>query len=452
MIYSGCAVMNSEQKLNDREEGSHVKTRKDIGKEVLIVLRNQLVFITEPEVVSMVNRVGRDVVRAAGGDPDYYHFFVVREKQVNAFAVPGGYIFINDELIKNLESIDALAGLLAHEVAHIERDHLFKDAKKTGAADLATFATLILAGLSGSGEVATAVVAQAANISYKLKMSREHEEDADLFAIRYLRQSGYDPRGLSDLFKAINYYARHNSADLTLPYLSTHPGVMERQLTVEALVKDLPLGSSRQNDYLQWERIVTILKAESKEAMFVNTGSLENSEESMSGAHYLRGLYALKSLDFRKALPEYLEAIRLEPMNPLYHADLASLYLNQHQTELAKKEALKSIEISNENALPYFVLGMISKDEGAHELAIDFFKKSERLSAYNPLLHYQMAESYHALNMSAAKRLHLGRYYRYKLDRKNALVQFRLGLKESVEEADIKRFKDELASITSEGV
>lgn len=448
--------MHSDQNdddYNNGEKSNQIKTRKDIGREVLMAVKHEFDFVTDPEVVSMLNFVGKNLVKAADGDPDYYHFFVIKENSINAFAVPGGYIFINDELIKNLDNIDGLAGVLAHEIAHIERDHLFKDSKKTGLADLATLAGILIAINSGSGEMATAVIVQAANISYKLKMSREHEEDADFFAVKYLKHSAYNPAGLSDLFEAISNFAKHNSSGLALPYLSTHPGIVERNLIVEALVKDIRHKKVDQYDDLKWDRIVTILKAESMEKVKSSAyRPIGKNNASKAHIHYLRGLYALKSLNYNKALPEYLEAIKLDNLNPLYHADLADLYQQQNQLELAKDEAMKSIELSTKNAGPYIVLGMIAKSEEKHQEAIDFFKKAENLSLYNAYLQYQMAESYHALNMPSAKRFHLGRYYRYNLDLENAMLQFERGLEESDRKADKMMFKEEIMTLKREGV
>ena len=442
----------SSDGYNNGDEASQIKTRKDIGREVLMQIKNEFDFVTDPEVVTMVNLVGRDLVKAAGGDPDYYHFFVIKENSINAFAVPGGYIFIHDELIRNLNDVDGLAGVLAHEIAHIERDHLFKDSKKTGIADLATLAGILIAVNSGSGEMATAVVAQAANISYKLKMSREHEEDADLFAVKYLKRSEYNPSGLSDLFKAISNFAKHNSSDLPLPYLSTHPGIIERNLIVESLVKDIKFKKKNRYDNLRWERIVTILNAKKTEERKNSADEPSQSDAIKAHIHYLRGLHALKSMDYKEALSEYLEAVRLDDMNPLYHADLADLYQKQDKIELAREEALKSVSLSSEYATPYIVLGMIAKNEGSYEKAIEFFKKAEKLSLYNSYLQYQMAESYNALKMPAAERFHLGRYYRYNLDTENALLQFERGLKESDEEVYKKKLRDEIITLKREGV
>ncbi len=249
LLFLASHIYASEGESPKIEEKTTARTNKDpkkeMGRQFLMAVKKELNFSQEQEIVSLVNRVGRELVKAAGSDPDEYHFFLVKGDEINAFAVPGGYIFIYEGLLKNISNIEALAGVLAHEIAHVERDHLFKDSKKTGLVDLATVAAMIL-GSSSENAGSTMATAQAANISYKLKLSREHEEDADIFAIRYLKKSSYHPAGLVELFKALSHYGRLNSADMIPAYLSTHPGAPDRRSMVETMLRDIPEGPSFQ--------------------------------------------------------------------------------------------------------------------------------------------------------------------------------------------------------------
>lgn len=429
--------------------------RKEIGREFLLAASKGFEFVSEPEVVSVVRGVGRHLVRAAGSDPDYYHFFVIKNSQINAFAVPGGYIFINDGLLKNIDSVDALAGVMAHEIAHIERDHVYRNAKKAGVVDLATIAAVILGGVSGETGAAKVSIAQAANISMKLKMNRELEEDADIFAIKYLRQSRYNLAGLSDLLTTLAYYERFSGADMLPPYLSTHPGVGARLITAEALTKEIPFDEKKKSHARwEWRRIVTILNAYNKDAsdLSFKGEDEEGKSDNEERRHYLNGLDALKRMDLNKARQDYQEAIRLNPDNPLYHADMATLYMQLKQMDLAKEEAIRSIELSKENASPYVVLGMAAKGEGNHEEAIKQFKEAERLTPRDTFLHYHMGASYHALNMPAHMHLHQGRFHRYNIKPDTALSQYRMALKETDDAELIKKIRLEILSLIRDGI
>ncbi len=160
---TGCAEVLQSTKPDVVPEVEHeveyVDKNKELGKRFVQAARREFTFVKDYEVVTLVNKVGRDILEANGIDPTTYHFLVVKKNQLNAFAIPGGYIFVFDGLLKKLVSIDALAGVLAHEIAHVKQDHFFKDSKKVGAINLATMAAVILAGLAGESSGAAGAVA-----------------------------------------------------------------------------------------------------------------------------------------------------------------------------------------------------------------------------------------------------------------------------------------------------
>ncbi len=146
----------------------------------------------------------------------------------------------------------------------------------------------------------------------------------------------------------------------------------------------------------------------------------------------------MKAHDFNGALSEYLKALSLNPDNPVYHADLAVLYMKLGKPEEAKKEAQRSIALSGDLASPYVVLATAARNEGRHKEAVKYFREAEKRNPYDPFVHYHMAGSYHELGMPAEARFHLGHYYRLNLDRTKALAQFRMALKEK-SDADFRR-------------
>jgi len=427
---------------------------KALGREFLRSALKEFQFVKDYEVVHLVNQVGREIVKAIGEDPDRYHFFVVHNNQLNAFAIPGGYIFLFDGLLKKLDSVDALAGVLAHEIAHVEKKHFFKDSKKINAVNLATMASIIIAGLSGKAEGATGTIAMAANVSMRLKFSRKNEEEADLFAIRFLKQTPYNPAGLSDFFKTLSFYQRFTRG-IPPPYLSTHPGLGERRLMVEALTRNLP---RQKKTSLDWDRIATILRAD-------KTGTPElspaqaNPEKQAREIHieedrafYLRGLSALKSGRLKEALEAYQSAIGHNRDNALYYADLSQIYMQVQETALAKKAAEESITRAHNLPGPYLVLGMIAQSENDHQSAITQLELATALAPDHAFIHFQLARSYHALSLGVKEHFHLGRHHRLNLEPDLALRQFQRGLSLLKEKnALFRSIQNEIRDIRREG-
>ena len=420
--------------------------RKDMGRQFLLAAASEFNFVTDPDVISLVNDVGRRLVTAAGSNPDYYHFFVVRKNQLNAFAVPGGYIFIYDGLLKNMKSVDELAGVLAHEIAHVERDHYLKDSKKTTLADFATLAGII-AGISSGNPDASIAIASGANLSFKLKLSREHETEADISALKYLGRTDYKPAGLASFFKTLSLHERLNSGDALPPYLSTHPGITDRQGILESLTRNVPDKTGQKPlDRWEWDRIITILRAADKDGVPVKESY--NAEKM----HYLKGLYAFKSFDLKTALAEYKEAIRINPESHIYHADLAMLYMQMQHYDKAKEEALLSASMDGENPSTFIVLGMAAKNVMDYNEAIKNFSKAANLNRYDPFIRYHLAGSSYAQKMTTIGRYELGHFYRLNLSPERALMQFRMALKESNDPELTAKIKEEIDRLLREGI
>jgi predicted Zn-dependent protease len=459
-ILAGCAEVRQSTKPDVvpevDQEAEHVDYNKELGKKFVEAARKEFTFIKDHEVVTLVNKVGRDILEANGIDATTYHFLLVKKNQLNAFAIPGGFIFIFDGLLKKLDSIDALAGVLAHEIAHVKQDHFFKDSKKVGAINLATMAAVILAGLAGESSGAAGAVAHAANITAQLKFTRENEEEADLFAIKFLENTQYNPAGLAEFFKTLSDHDRFAMETAIPPYLSTHPGVIERRFMVESLVNRPSVKKKPQYSTVwDWERIVTLLLAENSDGgdRSQNHHDKNNGFLSEERKYYLDGLSALKSGKFNKALLEYHEAIKLNPNSSIYHADLATLYMELRQFERASEEALKSLNLSGDYASLYLVLGMIEQTKENFEKSIEYLKKAEDRAADNPSIQFQLARSYHALSDSAKEKFHLGRYYRFNLEPEKAIRQYEKALT-FVEENDFfkEKIESDMLELKREGI
>jgi len=428
---------------------------KELGKQFIQAALKEYRFVKDPEIVHVVNRVGKEILAAIGEDPARYHFLIVHQNQLNAFAIPGGYIFLFDGLLKKLDSIDALAGVMAHEIAHVQKNHFFKDAKKINAINLATMASIILAGLAGEGQGATGTIAIAANVSLQLKFSRENEEEADLFALQYLRETPYHPGGLATFFDTLSFYQRFTSG-ITPPYLSTHPGLGERRLMVNMLIKDLPEPvPPSKSEAVEWKRLNTILRADGTESIET---LFPKSQESLSDADeanrfYSTGLFALKSGAMNEALKAYQAAIRLQPEESIYYADLAQVYMRMQQATQAKTAADKSIQLADKHAVPHLVLGMVMQIEGDHQSALGHLEIARERAPGDPIIYYQLARTYHALSKPVHEQFNLGRYHRLNLEPDLALAELQKGMGLTDKRSMLGRtIQDEIDEIRREGL
>src|SRR5262249_4586150 len=160
-----------------------------------------------------------------------YHFYVVQNNSLNAFAVPGGYVFVFSGLIAHVENDDELAGVLAHEIGHVSGHHLIRQQTE---GQVWSYAAILGALLSAVNPVLGAAGVAAAQTA-QLKYSREFEQEADYLGLRYATEAGYDPHALGSFFKILLAEQRVNPAGVPA-YMLTHPLTENRVANVETSI------------------------------------------------------------------------------------------------------------------------------------------------------------------------------------------------------------------------
>ncbi|MBI5197340.1 MAG: M48 family metalloprotease [Nitrospirae bacterium] len=433
ILLSGCAAPPPVPHKADVPDDRRVSENpaKEMGKAFLHEALLHYQFVKDPEVTGLVNQVGKRIIEGIGSSPDSYHFFVIREDQPNAFAIPGGYIFVFDSLLTQITSVDELAGVLAHEIGHVERNHFFKDEKKIAALDIATIAAILL----GGGQIAPLVIAGAANTDVRLHFSRENEAEADSYALRYLKKSGFDPRGLPGFFKSLLQYERFNP-QLAPAYMSTHPDLNARLARLEGLLQKAPDTTAEDpltGSKKKWERIVTILTAQKNaakgevpyfETLPAEPNGNRTPDPMEERNHYLLGLTYLKANRPTEAIPEYREAIARNAAEPVYHNDLALAYLRQQNVEQARYYAEQSLRLDPEGAPAHTILGQVEENSGRVEISIAHFQKALQIDPADPFTNLYLSMAYGKKGDKISEAYYSARYLRLNLQPVEAEREF----------------------------
>jgi predicted Zn-dependent protease len=197
-----------------------------LGREAQGQVRRQVPQVTDKAVVDYVARLGRQLAARAAGPRYPYSFSIANYRELNAFALPGGPVWVHRGILHEVANESQLAGVLAHEVAHIAQRH---------AADQIT-KQLVANGLLGllgavlgndGGARAAQMGAQVLANGYLLKFSRDDEREADRVGIDIMRRAGWDPRGMADFMDTL---ARRSGRDpgSVEAFLSSHPAPAER--------------------------------------------------------------------------------------------------------------------------------------------------------------------------------------------------------------------------------
>jgi len=212
---------------------------QELGAQYSSEINRQLPIVNDATVSRAINVLGNEIARH-GQRGISYRFFVVNSNQVNAFAVPGGYVYVNRGLIERTTDYTELAGVLAHEIGHVEERHGVEQMERMQRANLGLNVAYVLLGRSPGGVESAAI--NLGGSAVFARYSRDAENEADDVAVPLLLGSGIHPRGLVTMFQKLIAEQNRNPGAVS-QWFSTHPTTQERIQAVQADISRL--SSSR---------------------------------------------------------------------------------------------------------------------------------------------------------------------------------------------------------------
>jgi predicted Zn-dependent protease len=224
-----------------------VPQERRLGDEMAREVRAELRLMRDPVVVGYVESIGRSIVDAAGPQPFEYRFNVVEDDEINAFAMPGGHVYVHTRTILEARNVSELAGVIAHEVGHVVERHVAENYDRQRAASIGHHALVLGAAVAGGPSAAGAanLLGGLGAISVLNSFGRDAEREADAFAVEVLPRAGYDPRGMVTFFQTLEAEGGARGP----AFLSSHPATEERiEKTRRLLVEHAPAAGLRVTD------------------------------------------------------------------------------------------------------------------------------------------------------------------------------------------------------------
>jgi predicted Zn-dependent protease len=230
----------------ENQDLSPLMERK-IGEEIMRDIRRDRDYLDDGPILEYMNSFGNALVEArpgARGEANYnYFFFVVRDPQLNAFALPGGFIAVHSGLLLQAQTESELASVLGHEIGHVVQRHIARSIGQQKQDALIPLAAMILAALAsrqgGDAAIGVFLGGQGLAIQRQLNFGRDAEREADRIGFQIMGEAGFDTSGMVAFFQQMQASTR-NYSDLVPAWLLTHPLPAERIADIQARIREQP--------------------------------------------------------------------------------------------------------------------------------------------------------------------------------------------------------------------
>ena len=330
---------------------------QQLGASLLRWLRQNHLINNDPIIQSYIHSLGYQLVANSDESRQPYTFFVVNDPSINAFAAPGGYIGIHTGLILTSESEDELAGVIAHEIAHITQRHMTRTYQSAKRHRLATAVALLAAVLIGQNvdqlTEAALVTATAANAQLQINFTRANEKEADYIGIKTLANAGFNPEGMPVFFERMQKATRLYSERELPEFLRTHPVTVNRIADSRSRARTIPYQPHIQQ----------------------------------SAYAYIKARIEVhNSKNIKLFIRQYIKNRNNEKNTSVYNYTLAIAYLKANQASLATKYIERLIRKKPENLIFRIAQARIQQARGLTKKAFNNFSSMLRLYPYSHVI------------------------------------------------------------------
>ena len=407
---------------------------KEFGEEFFRSLHSQITINQDPEIQDYIQSIGQKLTANSDSPSHPFHFFVVMENDINAFAGPGGYIGVNSGLILMTEAESELASVMAHEISHVTQRHLFRAAEAAGRMSIPSAAGMLAAILLGTqspqmGQAAMMAI-MGGNIQFQINFTRENEEEADRVGMQTLSASQFDPRSMPTFFERLQQATRYYGQAVP-EFLRTHPVTVSRISDSRGRAETYPY--KQYPDSLAYQltkakiKVLSDVDVDAKVAKdYFNSRLTQGTAEQRTVAKYGLGLITLKLEKFTEAETIFQALTHAYPEESRYASALAKTAFDAHNYSLAVNRYQKLINQFPDNdavKLEYIAaLLKVKNPELARTLLLSLSYQIQRIPVYWELL----AQAYSDLNQPAESHRYLAEYYFAMGQNQDAILQLKL--------------------------
>lgn len=395
-----------------------VGEERELGEKLLAVVRKEFKLLNDPDITQYINGLGREILTIAGPQYFNYHFFVINNKEFNAFAAPSGLIFIHSGLIEITDREGELVGVMAHEVGHVTSRHIADRISKSSKINIGTAAMLIAGIALGGGALGQALVtgSMAAGASMNLKFSRQDEEEADRLAYKWMKAEGRDPADMVAMLRKMRKVSRYHRGALP-PYLLTHPEPERRMNYIEDLLYMEHGEKYAPRDQFNFRRIKYRLLTLTKDPAILlpiflrEAGEVKTPERANVMVYFgLSKVYLMKGA-FEEAKKALQTVIDVYPDKPMLTTDMGIIYFEAGDFKKALELFTAASEAEPDNSYTMFYLARALQQTGSLARALHIYEKLLEQQPDYARSYYQISQIKAAQGDQASGFYYLGYYH-----------------------------------------
>ncbi|MCQ8102667.1 M48 family metalloprotease [Methylomonas sp. SURF-2] len=405
---------------------------QEFGASFFRNLHSQTEISQDLEIQQYIQSIGRQLVAHSDNPSTPFHFFVVMDPNINAFAGPGGYIGVNSGLILLTEAESELASVMAHEIGHVTQRHLYRQIEAASKMSIPTVAATLAAILIGTqsprmGQAALMAV-QAGSVQFQINFTRDNEKEADRVGMQTLADASFDPRSMPTFFERLQQSTRYYGKGVP-EFLRTHPVSESRIADTRGRAETYPYRQYPDSmGYLLTKAKLYALTMHDRAAALKHFSALEQqgTNEQRDVARYGIGLIHLKNLQYQAAGEIFEQLTAKYPNQPHYISALARTAMENHEADKADRLFAKAIQNFPSNdaiKIEYtrFLLKIAKPEQARQVLQSLSDDQKER-----PFYYQTLAEIHAGLNQPAESHRYMAEHYFAGGQTDNAILQIRL--------------------------
>jgi predicted Zn-dependent protease len=430
---------------------------REVGEKLLSIIRKEFTLLDDPDLTEYVTNLGRQTLQLAGPQFFDYHFFIIDNKEFNAFAAPSGLIFFHSGLIDLCDTEGELVSVLSHEIGHAASRHIADRISKSGKLNATTTALMLAGLLLGQGALSQALVtgSMAGGLTANLKFSREDEEEADRLSYKWMKEQKRDPEDMVNMLKKMRRVSRYHRKQVPT-YLLTHPEPESRIGYIEDIILQDRQKKIQAQDEFAYQRFKYRVQGLTRDTQSIlpilnnkaeEPGTLQNDPMVFFG---LSQAY-LANRDYQKAEEALQKVIRRFPDKHILKTDLGRIKFEAGETKKALEIFQEINKLDPNEAYNTYYLAKALQQNGESAQAVLIYEDlTERLPTYAKL-YQEIGKIRAALGNKALGHYNLALYQYYEGSSLSARYHLDQALK-GLSEKDplfpkVKELKDKIIRI-----